>query len=126
MASLSVDETNSLRAKLGLKPLNVGSGPAKEPETDTNLEGTAIPNSDVRHKPAINLSEKSHIEKMREKLDLRRQKRMIEAKLFKVKTLGESDSDEVMGYIFLSKLEKQMLHSEIVPNAKSQEIVCGK
>ena len=61
MASLSVDETNSLRAKLGLKPLNVGSGSAKEPETDTNLEGTAIPNSDVRHKPAINLSEKSHI-----------------------------------------------------------------
>lgn len=126
MASLSVDETNSLRAKLGLKPLNVGSGSAKEPETDTNLEGTAIPNSDVRHKPAINLSEKSHIEKMREKLDLRRQKRMIEAKLFKVKTLGESDSDEVMGYIFLSKLEKQMLHSEIVPNAKRQEIVCAK
>ena len=126
MASLSVDETNSLRAKLGLKPLNVGSGSAKEPETDTNLEGTAIPNSDVRHKPAINLSEKSHIEKMREKLDLRRQKRMIEAKLFKVKTLGESDSDEVMGYIFLSKLEKQMIHSENVPNAKRQEIVCGK
>ncbi len=95
---MSIEETNRVRASLGLKPLNVGGGQAKadnQDEGDDDREGTAIPNSDVRHKPAENLAEKSHIEKMREKLNQRRQKRLVEAKLLNVKTLGESDSDDV-------------------------------
>ena len=101
-ASISIDETNRLRASLGLKPLNAGGGGGGQAKQDTqyegekdNLEGLPIPNSDVRHKPAENLSEKSHIEKMREKLNMKRQKRLVEAKLLNVKTLGESDSDDV-------------------------------
>ena len=103
---MSIEETNKLRAKLGLKPLNVGSGAAAAKPDDGNpgeedtKEGTAIPGSEVRHLPAKNLSEKTHMEKMREKLQQRRQKRLVEANLLKVKTLGESDSDEVCSNIF--------------------------
>jgi len=43
----------------------------------------------------LNITEKTHIEKMRDKLEQRRLKRQQEAKLLRVKTLGESDSDEV-------------------------------
>ena len=103
---MSIDETNKLRAKLGLKPLNVGSGAAAAKPDDGNAgeedtkEGTAIPGSEVRHLPAKNLLEKTHMEKMREKLQQRRQKRLVEANLLKVKTLGESDSDEVRSNLF--------------------------
>ena len=103
---MSIEETNKLRAKLGLKPLNVGSGAAAAkpddgtPGEEDTKEGTAIPGSEVRHLPAKNLSEKTHMEKMREKLQQRRQKRLVEANLLKVKTLGESDSDEVCSNIF--------------------------
>ena len=98
---MSIEETNRVRASLGLKPLNVGGGQAKannQDDEDDDREGTAIPNSDVRHKPAENLAEKSHIEKMREKLNQRRQKRLVEAKLLNVKTLGESDTDDVSSF----------------------------
>ena len=94
-----MEETNRLRASLGLKPLNVGGSQAKQDTQDNgekdHLEGLPIPNSDVRHKPAENLAEKSQFEKMREKLNMKRQKRLVEAKLLNVKTLGESDSDDV-------------------------------
>jgi U4/U6.U5 tri-snRNP-associated protein 1 len=96
---MSIEDANRVRAQLGLKPLNVGSGQTKSDKQDENerddLEGSAIPNSEVRHKPAENLTEKSHIEKMREKLQQRRQKRLVEAKLLNVKTLGESDTEDV-------------------------------
>ena len=99
IASMSIEDANRVRAQLGLKPLNVGSGQTKSDKQDEDdrddLEGSAIPNSEVRHKPAENLTEKSHIEKMREKLQQRRQKRLVEAKLLNVKTLGESDTEDV-------------------------------
>ena len=100
-----MEETNRLRASLGLKPLNVGGGQAKQDTQDNgekdHLEGLPIPNSDVRHKPAENLAEKSQFEKMREKLNMKRQKRLVEAKLLNVKTLGESDSDDVSIFLEL-------------------------
>jgi len=94
--SLSVDETNKLRASLGLAPLKINP-PKVEPKTEEQmeseklLEGTAIPGSDVRHKPAENLSNKSATEKMRERLQQRKMKRMQESKLLSVATLGGAD-----------------------------------
>ena len=96
--SLSIEETNKLRASIGLPPLKMNK--PKEPKADDNikeengsknLEGTAIPNSDVRHKPAENLTTKSATEKMREKLQQRKMKRMQESKLLTVPTLGAAD-----------------------------------
>jgi U4/U6.U5 tri-snRNP-associated protein 1 len=94
--SLSINETNKLRASLGLPPLRDNKAPVKNeneggPEVDDGKEGKAIPNSEVRHKPAINLKEKSQTEQMREKLNQRRLKRQQEAKLMSVSTLGASD-----------------------------------
>ena len=61
--SLSIEETNKLRATLGLAPLKVETKNTKSEESndkdDDQKEGKLIPNSTVRHKPAENLTEKS-------------------------------------------------------------------
>jgi hypothetical protein len=108
---MSIEESNKLRAKLGLKPLNIGGGAAKdaEEEDDGTKEGSLIPGSDVRHLPAVNLTEKTHIEKMREKLQQKRQKRLVESKLLNVKTLGESDSEEVSSKPVLSHVNPSVI-----------------
>lgn len=84
--SLSIEETNKLRAKLGLKPLAVsktgGDGKIKD-----DL-------GEFYHKPAASLSAKAKQEKLKQKLSDHREKRQLENKLSKVKLLGESDSDD--------------------------------
>lgn len=45
------------------------------------------------HKPAISLAEKAKHEKIRTKLAERKEKRKLEHKLTKIKTLGESDGE---------------------------------
>ncbi|KAK0177484.1 hypothetical protein PV328_001534 [Microctonus aethiopoides] len=88
-ASLSIEETNRLRAKLGLKPLEVDSGPSKdEPNKIKDDLG------EFYHKPAQNTSEIARSEKIKDKLTLHKQKRQIEANLLKTKLLTEDDSDD--------------------------------
>lgn len=82
--SLSIEDTNKLREKLGLKPLQVGGA------SEGNEEKGYADREDV-HKPASNISEKKHTDKMREKMDAIREKRKINQKLKKVKGLGEDD-----------------------------------
>ena len=96
--SLSIEETNKLRASLGLPPLKleksikkVDSENNKEADDDNNKEGKLIPNSTVRHKPAENLREKSNTEKMRERLQQRKMKRQQENKLMTISSLGADD-----------------------------------
>ena len=96
--SLSIEETNKLRASLGLPPLKlekavkkVDSENNKETDDDNNKEGKLIPNSTVRHKPAENLREKSNTEKMRERLQQRKMKRQQENKLMTISSLGADD-----------------------------------
>ncbi|KAH3855507.1 U4/U6.U5 tri-snRNP-associated protein 1-like isoform X5 [Dreissena polymorpha] len=83
--SLSIEETNKLRAKLGLKPLEVG---AKKPDAEKESLKDDI------HQPAQNLWKMKETEKIKEKLERSKQRRDVEKKLDKIKTLGESDSDE--------------------------------
>ena len=60
--SLSIEETNKLRASLGLKPLKVDEpkrvAAGEEGEEEGGLEGTLIPGDDnsARHKPAENIT----------------------------------------------------------------------
>ncbi|KAL8596327.1 hypothetical protein ACOMHN_062595 [Nucella lapillus] len=87
--SLSIEDTNKLRAKLGLKPLDVGGSGAGGDQSNSK----SSENQDV-HVPAINLSEKLNTEKLREKMLLMKEKRKVKDKLRSVKGLGDSDSDE--------------------------------
>lgn len=104
--SLSIEETNKLRAKLGLKPLEVG--PSTSSSTSVAKEDNDEPvNEEVAdlkkvkddlgefyHKPAGQYNEKTEVELLREKIQARKDKRKIEDKLKRIKTLGESDEDD--------------------------------
>ncbi|KAH8260846.1 hypothetical protein KR038_007789 [Drosophila bunnanda] len=104
---LSVEETNKLRAKLGLKPLEVESGPSKvtpaagssshaeskRPVGEADLSSYKDEWGEFLHKPADNLKEKKEVEKLREKLKQRKEKRFLEERLARIKTLGESDEE---------------------------------
>ncbi|KAM5225299.1 U4/U6.U5 tri-snRNP-associated protein 1 isoform 2-T2 [Hipposideros larvatus] len=79
-SSLSIEETNKLRAKLGLKPLEVN---AVKKEAGTKEEPLA---ADV-----INPMVLRQREELREKLAAAKEKRLLNQKLGKVKALGEDD-----------------------------------
>ncbi|XP_076160776.1 U4/U6.U5 tri-snRNP-associated protein 1 isoform X1 [Ptiloglossa arizonensis] len=86
--SLSIEETNKLRAKLGLKPLEVDSTPKDDPNKIKDDLG------EFYHKPAPDVNEKLRTQKLKEKIGTQKQKRQIEASLSKVKSLAECDSDD--------------------------------
>ncbi|XP_034670055.1 U4/U6.U5 tri-snRNP-associated protein 1 isoform X1 [Drosophila subobscura] len=101
---LSVQETNKLRAKLGLKPLEVESGPSKVATAATTSESKKSGGDgdlssykdewgEFLHKPADNIKEKKEAEKLREKLKQRKEKRFLEERLARIRTLGESDEE---------------------------------
>ncbi|XP_032939516.1 U4/U6.U5 tri-snRNP-associated protein 1 [Catharus ustulatus] len=79
-SSLSVEETNKLRAKLGLKPLETST--AKK-EAGTKEEPVAA--------ELINPLALRQREEIREKLAAAKEKRLLNQKLGKVKTLGEEE-----------------------------------
>ncbi|XP_049868009.1 U4/U6.U5 tri-snRNP-associated protein 1 isoform X2 [Pectinophora gossypiella] len=84
--SLSIEETNRLRAKLGLKPLEVNEPPAEDGKIKDDL-------GEFYHKPAANIAQQKKSEKIRERLEQRKEKRKIEQKL-QITTLGEGSDDE--------------------------------
>lgn len=98
--SLSIEETNKLRAKLGLKPLEVSSdsGPSSSGAGSSKKKDDPNKKKDdwgeFYHKPAENLTDKTEQEKLRSKLADYKEKRSLQAKLSKVKLLGESDSED--------------------------------
>jgi len=97
--SLSIEETNNLRAKLGLKPLNIvdTSKPAEQEEdVDESVEGTLIPGDrdKTRHLPPTHIGEKKKSEQLREKLSVRKERRTVQSRLAAVKGLADSDSDD--------------------------------
>nr|CAB3265870.1 U4/U6.U5 tri-snRNP-associated protein 1-like [Phallusia mammillata] len=85
--SLSIDETNRIRAKLGLKPLEVKSSGA-------NGEGAGKSEEDFVHAPAADLWKQKKEKEMRDKIQASRDKRKMNQKLSKIKTLGEEDEEE--------------------------------
>ena len=99
---LSIDETNKLRAKLGLKPLEVGpivtfsknDDNEERDESTIDLKRVKDDWGEFYHKPAGQFNEKSEVELLREKIQAKRDKRKIEQRLARIKTLGESDTDD--------------------------------
>lgn len=125
--SLSISETNKLRAKLGLKPLEVNSSesaPSSSSKKKTNDEGNQMHKDEwgeFYHKPANNIAEKLQAEKLREKFRQRKQKRELEKKLKAVKTLGESDEDDDISKWVSSSRDKEKLKAEAARRAKILE-----
>ncbi|XP_070576696.1 U4/U6.U5 tri-snRNP-associated protein 1-like isoform X2 [Ptychodera flava] len=89
--SLSIEETNKLRIKLGLKPLEVTDS---EKKGDGEAEEKPYDKRDDVHRPAVNLAEERKRQEIREKMELIRQKRRINQKLNKVKSIAEYDDDD--------------------------------
>ncbi|XP_037106772.1 U4/U6.U5 tri-snRNP-associated protein 1 [Syngnathus acus] len=79
-ASLSIDETNKLRAKLGLKPLEMNDTKKELGTKEEPLVAETI-------NPALIQKQKD----MKEKLAAMKEKRLLNQKLGKVKTLAEDD-----------------------------------
>ncbi|KAK3736823.1 hypothetical protein RRG08_000574 [Elysia crispata] len=104
-SSLSVAETNRLRAQLGLKPLDI-------PEA-ADGEDSKPKKSDGVHAPAINMGEKRKADQLREKLSTRKEKRSIEKKLLEVKGLGDSDSGDEGAAAWVQKSRKIQKEKEL-------------
>ncbi|XP_069752335.1 LOW QUALITY PROTEIN: U4/U6.U5 tri-snRNP-associated protein 1 [Narcine bancroftii] len=99
-ASLSIEETNKLRAKLGLKPLEVQESKKSESGTKENPEVV----------PAINPIVSKEQEDIRVKLAALKEKRLLNQKLGKVKCLGDDDAwlDDAVAWVEKSrKLQKE-------------------
>uniref|UniRef100_A0A914YLS1 U4/U6.U5 tri-snRNP-associated protein 1 n=1 Tax=Panagrolaimus superbus TaxID=310955 RepID=A0A914YLS1_9BILA len=92
---MSIEETNKMRASLGLAPLEVDDGPKiRESESGDPKEKIVTEDGmDFVHKPSENLAQKKKSEKIKEKLELQKQKRIVQSKL-KSKGLADTSSDE--------------------------------
>ncbi|GFG38346.1 hypothetical protein Cfor_05693 [Coptotermes formosanus] len=117
--SLSIEETNKLRARLGLKPLRIEDIPAfKEDGTEVKKEVDKEGGTDMGefvHKPAENLSQKAHTEKVKQRLMEHKDKRQIESKLAHIKPLGESDEDDDSAQAWVSRsrtLQEERVQAE--------------
>ncbi|XP_052393027.1 U4/U6.U5 tri-snRNP-associated protein 1 [Carassius gibelio] len=98
-ASLSIEETNKLRAKLGLKPLELNEN---KKETGTKEEPLLA--------EAINPVHIKQQAEMREKLAALKEKRLLNQKLGKVKVLGDEEPwlDDTVAWVERSrKLAKE-------------------
>ncbi|GCC21343.1 hypothetical protein chiPu_0019812 [Chiloscyllium punctatum] len=99
-ASLSIEETNKLRAKLGLKPLEVND--SKKTEAGTKEDPVVV--------PAINPIAMKQQEDIRVKLAALKEKRLLNQKLGKVKSLGDDDGwlDDAVAWVEKSrKLQRE-------------------
>ncbi|CAH1262958.1 SART1 [Branchiostoma lanceolatum] len=96
-SALSIEETNKMRAKLGLKPLDVTDAVVTAEEDKTEKK------EDV-HAPAINLGEKKKADELREKMKAMREKREMNKKLGKIKALGDDNElDDVTAWVERSR-----------------------
>ncbi|KAL3986047.1 SART-1 family protein [Acanthocheilonema viteae] len=114
--SMSVEETNRLRASLGLAPLEMDDGP-KEREVEGSEGIEKIYKEDGMefvHKKAEHLGEKKRAEEMREKLLVARDKRKLYEKVLKAKPLADSDSeDDVASWVAKNReLEEERKRAE--------------
>ncbi|CAH1646858.1 unnamed protein product [Spodoptera littoralis] len=99
--SLSIEETNKLRAKLGLKPLEQNEKPGDDGKIKDDL-------GEFYHKPAANLAQQKKSEKIREKLQVHKEKRKIEQKLQTTLLAEESDEDDAAAWVKRSReIDKQ-------------------
>ncbi|PSN34518.1 hypothetical protein C0J52_24454 [Blattella germanica] len=126
--SLSIEETNKLRARLGLKPLKVEDIPGLKDENgekkkEVEKEG-GVDMGEFVHKPAENLAQKAHGDKIKQRLVEHKEKRHIESKLARVKALGDSDDDDDSAQAWVVRSRK--LQEEKAQAEKRDQFADGK
>ena len=89
---LSIEETNKLRISLGLKPLEVDGAPKDASESK---DGSVAPmKTEEVFVKTENISDKLEAERIRERVEIQKEKRLQQEKLKKIKPLGHESSDE--------------------------------
>lgn len=95
---------------MGLKPLEVDNGSSSSNKKDES--GNTMRKDEwgeFYHKPADNIAEKLQAEKLREKFKQNKEKRMLEAKIKKVATLGEEDEfDDISEWVDKNREKERM------------------
>lgn len=107
--SLSIEETNKLRAKLGLAPLEVddGSNKMRESEDGSGAMVHVEDGFEFRHKKPENWSEKKKEQEMKEKLEIAKKKRQVYERVLIAKPIAESNSDDEDAANWVAKVRKQ-------------------
>ncbi|KAL5112871.1 tri-snRNP-associated protein 1 [Taenia crassiceps] len=107
--SLSIDETNKLRAKLGLAPLDLGS----DSKADSDESKPKNSDTDFVHAPAKDLTKARQTEKLQEKISTAKEKRELLSKLREVKSLGSGEETSVSSWVEkMRSKEKAKLEAE--------------
>lgn len=128
--SLSIEETNKLRAKLGLKPLSVDADKPTEQknsnEQDSSKKKTYIDkdtNQEFEHIPALNIAEIKEQKDFKQKLNEQREKRKLMDKIKNIKGIADESSDEDEKKISSAELwiKKQKEREEAIKKEKLLE-----
>lgn len=117
--SMSVAETNKIRASLGLAPLDetpADGGEEKFTDTGERIMKDTDTNSEFVHKPADSWTSKKEQEKLREKLEAAKNKREALDKLSSVRTLStpanEAEDDAAQWVNMMRSKEEQKRQAE--------------
>jgi U4/U6.U5 tri-snRNP-associated protein 1 len=94
--SLSIDETNKLRASLGLKPLTTDANST----TDSETQKKSL-NSDENfvHRPPENLTEKKRTEELTRKLSQRKETRALQGKFLATPTIASESAESATSWV---------------------------
>ncbi|RWS28599.1 U4/U6.U5 tri-snRNP-associated protein 1-like protein [Leptotrombidium deliense] len=115
--SLSIEETNKLREKLGLKPLQVNEDKDSETKPKKTENGVEVLKSEPTKEIFVkteSLSEKQKTEKLKDRLNTMKEKRKIAEKLRSVKGLADdNEEDDLLSWVEKSrKLEEEKLKAK--------------
>ncbi|XP_023236625.1 U4/U6.U5 tri-snRNP-associated protein 1-like [Centruroides sculpturatus] len=121
--SLGISDTNKLRAKLGLKPLEINEE-IQIPGLGDESSNASAPESGKQEifVKTENLSKKEEAEKLKDRLTTLKEKRVITTKLSKVKGLAESDSEEDSAANWVTKSRKLQEEKELADKRVCYEI----
>ncbi|KAF1753699.1 hypothetical protein GCK72_020256 [Caenorhabditis remanei] len=98
--SMSIEETNKLRASLGLAPLEANDNKERDANDGTNEKIYNEDGFEFRHRKADNMAEKKKEKEIKEKLEIAKQKRDVYSKVLKAKKLADSDDeDSAAGFV---------------------------
>ncbi|CAI2355212.1 unnamed protein product [Caenorhabditis sp. 36 PRJEB53466] len=92
--SMSIEETNKLRASLGLAPLEQDESKVRDAEDGTNEKIYNEDGFEFRHRKADNWADKKKEQAIKERIEVAKAKREVYSKVLKSKKLADSDEED--------------------------------